>query len=96
LRRSGAMSEAEVYFRVMANDVQRIIVESLKEGEKTTSQLTEIVNKHSPTGVPPLTIYLHAWLLERKGLVASTGEGIERRYRLTDKWRELEAKAGKK
>jgi len=96
LRRSGAMSEAEVYSRVMANDVQRIIVESLKEGEKTTSQLTEAVNKYSPTGVPPLTIYLHAWLLEQKGLVASTGEGIERRYRLTDKWRELEAKAGKK
>jgi len=91
------MSEAEqLYSRVMANDVQRIIVESLKEGEKTTSQLTEAVNKHSPTGVPPLTIYLHAWLLEQKGLVASTGEGIERRYRLTDRWREIEAKAGRK
>jgi len=90
------MSEAELYFRIMANDVQKIIIEELKKGEKTTSQLTEAVNKFSPTGVPPLTIYLQAWLLEAKGFLSSTGEGIERTYRLTDKWKELEAKAQKK
>jgi len=89
------MSE-ELYFRIMANDVQRVIIEELKQGERTTSQLTEAVNKLSPTGVPPLTIYLHAWLLERRGFITSKGEGIERTYRLTDKWRELEAKVAKK
>ncbi|MCX8204640.1 MAG: hypothetical protein N3H31_03220 [Candidatus Nezhaarchaeota archaeon] len=91
------MSEAELYFRVMANDVQRVIVEELKKGERTTSQLTEAVNKLSPTGVPPLTVYLHAWLLERKGLLTSSGgEGIELTYRLTDRWKEVEAKAQRK
>lgn len=90
------MSKAELYFRIMANDVQRTIIEELKRGERTTSQLTEAVNKLSPTGVPPLTVYLHAWLLERRGLIVSSGEGIERTYRLTDKWKELEAEGRKK
>lgn len=89
-------SASETYFRIMTNDVQRLIIENLKEGEKTTSQLTEAINRYSPTGIPPLVVYLHAWLLEQKGFVESRGEGIERTYRLTDKWRQLEAEAQKK
>ncbi|RLF11918.1 MAG: hypothetical protein DRJ98_02190 [Thermoprotei archaeon] len=86
---------SELYARIMANDVQKEIIKNLKEGEKTTSQLTEAINKLTPTGIPPLTVYLQAWFLEQKGLISSTGEGIERTYRLTDKWKELEAQAQK-
>lgn len=87
---------SDVYTRIMMNDVQRLIVESLKNGEKKTSQIAEELSKISPAGVSPLVVYLHAWLLEQKGLVESRGEGIERTYRLTDKWKELESKAKQK
>lgn len=90
------LTVSEVYARVMMNDVQKGIIESLKGGEKTTSKLAEELSKISPGGISPLVVYLHAWYLEQKGLVESKGEGIERTYKLTDKWRELESKAQRK
>lgn len=85
-----------LHFRIMANNVQREIINSLKKGRMTTSQLAKEVGKISPYGIDKLTIYLHAWLLEQKGILRSEGEGMERTYTLTDKWKEIEAEATKK
>ncbi|MHC1563990.1 MAG: hypothetical protein ACXQTF_01495 [Candidatus Hecatellaceae archaeon] len=70
----------------------KIIVEKLKEGEKTLSELEAALNEVLKDPLDPIVAKLYVDQLEAEGFIEKKGEGGNPAYTLTQKWKDLEAK----
>jgi len=83
------MAVSEEVSRLLGNVAVKEIINCLKSGEKTVSDIVDHLNKVSPTGVQPSTVELYLWLLTQKGYVEAKGSGPTALYSLTDKGKAL-------
>ncbi len=87
------MAEEEKAFqRVMGCVPTRVIVESLKSGEKSFEDLNEELNKLSPDGVDSIVVRLYITQLKINGFVEEKQKEGREYFNLTDKWKMLESK----
>jgi predicted transcriptional regulator len=87
-----AEDEVKLYQRIVGCIPTQRIVESLKSGEKSLKDLTEELNKLSPEGLNSLVTELYVIQLKAEGIIEETKKGGDIYFRLTDKWKNIEAK----
>lgn len=81
----------KLYEQIFGCVPTRLIIESLKSGEKSFKDIHSELEKNSE-GLGEMVTRLHLSLLEMKGLVEKTDKGNEKYFKLTDKWKKLEEK----
>ena len=70
----------------------KIIMEKLKEGEKTLSELEAALNEALEDPLDPVVAKLYVDQLEAEGFIEKKGGNGNPSYTVTQKWKDLEAK----
>jgi DNA-binding transcriptional ArsR family regulator len=67
-----------VRFRALAEPSRLLLLEALRDGERTVGELAEVADLH------PANVSKHLKLLHRSGFVSRRKEGLFVHYRLSD------------